>query len=133
MSHKRTAPWSGFTLIEFMIVIAIIGILVAIAIPVIKRYNDREHNDPARRAAAVQLAERHGLRNVEVVAAWRTRRTSYQERAILGCLGENEFIYQVEGAGQKEQRTRMVVCCRTAAGGALCAMPSPARFIPEDR
>lgn len=123
---------AGFTVIELMIVSAIIGIFLVVLIPAIKRRYDRG-NDPARRASAVQLAERQGLRNAEVVAAWRTRRMSYQDQVTLGCLGEDESVYQVEGVGQKEQRTRMVVCCRTTTSGAACAIPSPARLVPENR
>lgn len=116
-----------------MIVVAIAGILLAFAIPFIKRRVDRTRTDPMNRAAAVQLAEQQGIRTVEVVASWRTRRLSFREQMVLGCLGDDESVLQVEGIDRKEQRVRITVCCHPAASTVKCAIPLPMHPFPGDR
>lgn len=133
MHQQRRPASAGFTLIELMIVIAIIGILLAVLISAVKRHVDGKRNDPANRTAAVQLAEQQGIRTVEIVASWRTRRLSFRDQAVLGCLGGDESVLQVEGIDRKEQRVRLTVCCRPAAGTVKCAIPLPMHAFPGDR
>jgi len=72
MKLKRSKKESGFTLIELLIVIAIIGILAAIAIPQFAKYRTRAYNSAA-------LSDLRNLQQTEAAfyADWQTYGSTY--------------------------------------------------------
>ncbi len=72
MKVKRGKKDSGFTLIELLIVIAIIGILAAIAIPQFAKYRTRAYNSAA-------LSDLRNLQQTEAAfyADWQTYGSTY--------------------------------------------------------
>jgi type IV pilus assembly protein PilE len=69
MHMDRTTPVRGFTLIELMIVVAVIGVLAAIAFPSYTRYVERTQFNDGRTGllAAAQLMERCYVTNMSYV------------------------------------------------------------------
>ena len=94
-------PRPGFTLVELMIVVAILGIVATIAIPTYSGYVDTARQGQARQnAASLELAlESYYLQNNTYVAGtWDPDGTRTLETGALGWAPEGEEIthtYQV--------------------------------------
>ncbi|MBL6990981.1 MAG: pilin, partial [Bacteriovoracaceae bacterium] len=75
---------SGFTLVELMVVVAIIGILSAIAIPNFKKYQAKSKTSEAKiRLASLYMAETSALTDYDTYAS---------------CLAEIGFEYDPNGS-----------------------------------
>lgn len=79
MQRKPHSSGEGFTLVELLIVIAIVGIMAAIGIPQFNQYRDRAYN-------AQTLADLQTTRTVEVACFM--DRQQYASTTGTGCVGD---------------------------------------------
>ncbi|MDO8622051.1 MAG: prepilin-type N-terminal cleavage/methylation domain-containing protein [bacterium] len=98
-THRCTSRESGFTLIELIIVIAIIGILAASLIPLFAGGNLEE-----RRADAIRTAETFGFSGIKIVE-------SHRWAGWNGCGADDKFAFDATATNSLDKRVSVTICC----------------------
>lgn len=105
---------SGFTLIEMMIVIMVIGILAAIAIPSYQGHIRRTHCEDAKAALV-------GLGNA--MERFRAQNGTYLGTAAGGANTGTPAIYMTQSPEQGEKQFNLVIGAATATTYSVSATP----------
>ena len=89
---KKLAAWEGFTLVELIVVIAILGILAGIAIPVYSGYISK-----AQEAADMQTLD--SIKTAAVFATVDANNAAVVDKIeVTGCSTAGSIVVKVNGA-----------------------------------
>jgi type IV pilus assembly protein PilA len=124
MRNRRVADDRGFTLIELLVVVVIIGVLVAIAVPMYLNY---------RKGAANKSAESDLRSAVSAVEQFYTENNNTYPDSVTGAAGVNVAFDEVGGAaaaspqtatvspgnivGLKNEGATYILCAKSSDGG----------------
>jgi type IV pilus assembly protein PilE len=110
LGNARKSSQSGFTLIEIMIVVVIVGILTAIAVPAYQQYILRTFRDSAKACLAqhAQFLERYYSTNLTYVGA----------APVLDCRTESNMDTRYTFALSNVARGTYTITATRVAGSA---------------
>jgi type IV pilus assembly protein PilA len=122
MRGKRAESDSGFTLIELLVVVVIIGILVAIAVPVYLNYRKGAANKSAQSdiRGAISAVEQYYTENGNVYPADQTGTVSTNMTfTAVGGTNETATVSPGNTLQLKNNTNSYVVCGENTDGGAI--------------